>query len=68
MQHFSNYFVQILAIRTKCQVGKDGPRGAKNFPSPLLSASMHLPSVATPLVQFVVPKQSRYDVIRLLIA
>jgi len=30
MQHFSNYFVQILVIRSKCR-GTDGPGGAKKF-------------------------------------
>jgi len=30
MQHFSNYFVQILVIRCNFQGGKDGPGGEKN--------------------------------------
>jgi len=44
MQHFSNYFVQILVIRSKCQRGegeKDGPERRKNPPPcPLLPAPM----------------------------
>jgi len=31
MQHFSNYFVQILVIRSKVQGGTDGPEGSEKF-------------------------------------
>jgi len=50
MQHFSNYFVQIIVIRSRLPGGKDGPGGGrKKFQGGSCPPCLHLWQGTSPI-------------------
>jgi len=60
MQHFSNYFVQILVIRSKCQGeqrwSRKDEKDSRGAAAPLLPAPMIMPNIMAQYGQFCLKK------------